>query len=258
VIGLVMLAMYGFVRLHAQFFQVYDSWSFDQSMKTHSNTRNSNGTEAEPNDEESAISRIDKFKKDLARPNSNIVGRLLIPSLGLNVMVLEGTDGWTLNRSLGHIENTALPGKPGNVGISGHRDSFFRNLGSIRQGDEIALVTTESTYTYEVESTAVVMPRDTWVLAAGATPSLTLVTCYPFHYIGKAPERFIVKARMRHSPPPNTGLQDNARDFLSISYLWNTQHLSDLNVIWIAQNAPIGFEDPPIETAISVISLCNL
>jgi len=200
-IGVLMLATYGFLRLHAQFFQVYDSWSFDHSVKTHS--RN-NGTETKPNEDEGLeISRNETYEKgSLARPYSNIVGRLLIPSLDLSVMVLEGTDPWTLNRSLGHIENTALPGKSGNVGISGHRDTFFRKLGSIRQGDEIALVTAESTYTYEVEGTSVVMPHDTWVLGAGAAPSLTLVTCYPFHYIGNAPERFIVKARMRQLPPP--------------------------------------------------------
>jgi len=116
----------------------------------------------------------------------------------MSVMVLEGTDRWTLNRAVGHIENTDLPGKTGNVGISGHRDGFFRNLGRIGKGDEISLVTTHRTYTYQVESTRVVKPTDIQVLAPSAQPILTLVTCYPFYYVGDAPERFIVKAQLVH------------------------------------------------------------
>jgi sortase A len=111
-------------------------------------------------------------------------------------MVLEGTDPWTLNRAVGHIERTAFPGRTGNVGISAHRDGFFRNLGHISKGDEISLVTTEKTYTYAVESTQIVNPRDVEVLAPSDRPVLTLVTCFPFHFVGDAPQRFIVKAEL--------------------------------------------------------------
>jgi sortase A len=114
----------------------------------------------------------------------------------MNVMVLEGTDRWTLNRAVGHIESTALPGRTGNVGISAHRDGFFRKLEHIRKGDEILIVTIDETYTYKVESTQVVDPTDTHVLAASRKPVLTLVTCFPFYFIGEAPQRFIVKAQL--------------------------------------------------------------
>ena len=203
--GVALLTIYGFFTLHAWFFQVYDSWSFDRSKEmsntavTHSvpgeNVATGQGNVTEKY-EGWAISRILSHEKALARPASSIVGRLLIPALDLNVMVLEGTDRWTLNRSVGHIENTALPGNTGNVGISGHRDGFFRNLGRIRPGDQIALVTIQKTYRYEVERTTIVKPNDTWVLADGGLPRLTLVTCYPFYYIGRAPERFVVSARL--------------------------------------------------------------
>jgi sortase A len=114
----------------------------------------------------------------------------------MNVMVLEGTDRWTLNRAAGHIEGTALPGQTGNVGISAHRDGFFRSLGRISQGDEISLVTLERIYTYQVESTQIVNPSETQVLEQCAKPILTLVTCYPFYFVGEAPQRFIVQARL--------------------------------------------------------------
>ena len=98
---------------------------------------------------------------------------------------------WTL----GHIPGTPLPGPTGNVALAGHRDTFFRRLKDIRTGDEILLTTTERTYAYRVRVSEVVEPRDTWVLAATEDPTLTLVTCYPFSYVGPAPKRFVVQAR---------------------------------------------------------------
>jgi sortase A len=116
----------------------------------------------------------------------------------MNVMVLEGTDRWTLNRAVGHIEGTALPGGSGNIGISAHRDGFFRNLGRLGKGDEISIVTLDGTYTYAVESTSIVEPTDVGVLAPSAKPILTLVTCFPFYFVGEAPQRFIVTALFVH------------------------------------------------------------
>jgi sortase A len=143
-----------------------------------------------------APARALAHEKSLKRQLRGIVGRLLIPALNLNVMVLEGTDPWTLNRAAGHIESTALPGRAGNVGISAHRDGFFRNLGRIGRGDEISIRTAEKTYTYAVESTHIVSPGDVEVLAASDQPILTLVTCFPFYFVGDAPQRFIVKAQL--------------------------------------------------------------
>jgi sortase A len=123
-----------------------------------------------------------------------IVGRLEIPRLGLKAMVLEGVTPRTLALALGHIPGTALPGTAGNVGIAGHRDTLFRVLRGVQAGDAIVLTTLEGSYEYRVKSCEVVGPRETRVLNDSPQPSLTLVTCYPFYYIGPAPERFIVHA----------------------------------------------------------------
>jgi len=124
-----------------------------------------------------------------------LLGRLTIPRLHLTAMVREGDDAETLELALGHIPSSALPGQPGNVCLAGHRDTLLRPLRNIRKDDVIELETSRGSFTYQVESTRIVNPRDVEVLAAGGHPELTLVTCYPFSYIGSAPDRFIVKAR---------------------------------------------------------------
>ncbi len=123
-----------------------------------------------------------------------LVGRIDIARLGVSVMVLEGFDGKTLRRGAGHIPGTALPGQAGNVGISAHRDTFFRPLRNIRAGDVISVTTLDGQYQYKVETTKVVSSKDVSVLAATGSEVLTLVTCYPFYYVGAAPERFVVRA----------------------------------------------------------------
>ena len=125
-----------------------------------------------------------------------VLGRLEIPTLGVSTIVREGEDARTLQLAVGHIAGTALPGSSGNMGLAGHRDTFFRRLREIDVGDVIRLVAVEGTFTYVVESTQIVDPGDLWVLDPTPEPALTLVTCYPFTYIGTAPERFIVRARL--------------------------------------------------------------
>jgi sortase A len=124
-----------------------------------------------------------------------IVGRLQIPHVGLSVMVVEGVGAGDLRKAAGHIPGTALPGRPGNVGIAGHRDTFFRPLRNVQPGDTMILTTLEGEHRYRVTSTAVVEPKDTQVLYPTRVDSLTLVTCFPFDYIGPAPKRFIVKSQ---------------------------------------------------------------
>jgi sortase A len=119
---------------------------------------------------------------------------LEVPRLGLTVPVLEGTDELTLNRGVGHVEGTARPGEEGNVGIAGHRDGFFRVLKDVTAGDTIRLVTPGATLEYTVEDTRIVEPEDVQVLDPTSTPVLTLLTCYPFYYVGNAPKRFVVRA----------------------------------------------------------------
>lgn len=127
---------------------------------------------------------------------SSLIGRLEIPRLGLHGMVREGDGEKTLGVALGHIPGTALPGARGNVGVAGHRDTLFRGLGSIRPKDTIEFETLGGSYEYQVESTRVVSPSDVAVLRGDGSEELTLVTCYPFWYVGAAPQRFIVKAKM--------------------------------------------------------------
>jgi sortase A len=127
-----------------------------------------------------------------AAKEGDVLGRIQIPRLGMEVAILEGTTSQTLLLGVGHIKGTALPGEPGNIGIAGHRDTYFRDLRDIRNGDEIQIQTRTGRVSYEVDSLQIVAPGDTGMLAATTRSTITLVTCYPFHYIGAAPERFIV------------------------------------------------------------------
>ena len=123
-----------------------------------------------------------------------LVGRIEIERLGLSAIVIEGASGAVLQRAVGHITGTALPGEPGNIGIAGHRDTFFRPLRNIRRDDVITITTPLADYRYRVVSTKIVSPQDVAVLDSNPGEVLTLVTCYPFYYVGAAPHRFIVRA----------------------------------------------------------------
>jgi sortase A len=124
---------------------------------------------------------------------------LSIPKLGLDVPVFEGTGELTLNQGAGRIVGTARPGEQGNIGIAGHRDGFFRGLKDVRVGDRIELAVLGRRSAYTVDSITVVKPGDVSVLRARARPSLTLVTCYPFYFVGDAPQRYIVQASLAES-----------------------------------------------------------
>jgi sortase A len=119
---------------------------------------------------------------------------LSIPRIGLEVPVFDGTDDLILNRGAGRISGTAKPGQPGNIGIAAHRDGFFRGLKDIRVGDRIELRTQDDASLYAVDDIEIVQPTDVTVLRNRPSPSLTLVTCYPFYFVGDAPQRYIVHA----------------------------------------------------------------
>lgn len=125
---------------------------------------------------------------------AGILGRIEAPRLGLFAVVREGTDARTLRRAVGHIADTARPGSGGNVVLAAHRDTFFRPLKDVRRGDRIRVTTSDGAFTYVVRETRVVAPDDVSVLDPTPAPTLTLVTCYPFNYIGAAPKRFVVRA----------------------------------------------------------------
>ena len=124
-----------------------------------------------------------------------LIGRLTIPRLHLRAIVREGAGEGVLSLGVGHIPGTALPGQNGNIGLAGHRDTLFRGLRTIVKDDLILLETRRGVYAYRVESTQIVRPSNVSVLYPGPHAELTLVTCYPFYYVGAAPDRFIVKTR---------------------------------------------------------------
>jgi sortase A len=124
----------------------------------------------------------------------SVLGKLEIPRIGISTIVLEGVDSATLRRAVGHIPSTAMPDQLGNVGLAGHRNTFFRTLRNIRKDDLIIFKTLKGSRTYRVEYFEVVEPSDIGVLDETTRPTLTLVTCYPFDFIGAAPKRFIVRA----------------------------------------------------------------
>jgi LPXTG-site transpeptidase (sortase) family protein len=196
VVGVIALGYVCFVLAYTKLYQVYLSRRFEQALQ---NARPSGGSvEGLPSTPLPAATA----EANRARAESlgidglagSPLGRIEISSIGLVAMVMEGTDGKTLRGAVGHIHGTALPGQPGNVAIAGHRDTFFRGLRNIHKGDEITLTTLDGSYRYRVDFTEVVEPTATEVLKGSTDPILTLVTCYPFYFVGPAPKRFIVRA----------------------------------------------------------------
>jgi sortase A len=125
----------------------------------------------------------------------SLIGRIEIPRLALSVVVVEGVDRISLRRAVGHIPGTALPGEAGNVGLAGHRDTFFRQLKDVKIDDEIQISTPTGNFKYQVGALRIVDPENVGVLAQSGENVLTLVTCYPFYFVGPAPKRWIVRAR---------------------------------------------------------------
>lgn len=125
-----------------------------------------------------------------------LIGRVELQRVGVSAVAREGVDARTLRSAIGHVPETALPGERGNMAFAGHRDTFFRGLKNVRTGDQVVVTTTEGRYQYVVRDTKVVEPSDVDVLSHTPEPTLTLITCYPFDYIGSAPNRFIVRATL--------------------------------------------------------------
>jgi sortase A len=128
-------------------------------------------------------------------PDGAWLGEIEIPRLGIDVGIVQGESPRLLERAAGHVTETPLPGEMGNMVLAAHRDSFFRPLEHVRAGDEITVKTLDGDFHYVVESTIVVGQGDLWVLAPIGGRTLTLITCFPFRYVGAAPDRFIVRAR---------------------------------------------------------------
>ena len=177
-LGVVAVGCAGATAVYADISQRYQSWKFDRGIAASANVDAANVEHAAELQE------------------GDVVGRLEIPRIGMSVMVLQGTEEATLNAGAGHVGGTPSPGGYGNVVIAAHRDTFFRTLEGIEAGDRIRVATARGAYEYVVESTHVVDPDDTRVMESRGRQELTLITCYPFYFVGAAPTRFVVRARL--------------------------------------------------------------
>jgi sortase A len=203
--GTIALGYAGFVTVRGYLYQKNALQHFEQTVTVVRG--NSTGTGPGPE----APNRHPSY----TRPPQRVVAgssfaRMTINRLRVNVAVIEGDSDANLLLGAGHIPYTALPGDRGNVGIAAHRDTFFRPLRNIRKGDVISLFTPNETYRYEVDDTQIVTPEHSEVLLPTPQPSLTLVTCYPFFYVGSAPKRFIVRAHQVTKASSSTDVQNGS------------------------------------------------
>ena len=222
VMGCFAAGIYGVSVVHSSLYQHQASRAFDEALQSRrapaaalsalmSLSRVEPLTVPDPasdlppgNWHEWSLKKLRTYKNLLASPAPTALARLQIPTLGFSVMVLEGTDEATLSRGVGHIPGTARPGETGNLGIAGHRDSFFRSLSRISNADEIMLTTADGRLLrYAVDRIDIVEPERVEVLAPTRGRTLTLVTCYPFYFIGSAPLRYIVKANLIDESAPS-------------------------------------------------------
>jgi sortase A len=197
-IGIVCLGYYGYVIAETALYQAYETRELDSILTSATRARETSATPAAPASADApGLPRSETTVILRPRPTAgSALGLLEIPRLGVSAIVRVGSDSRTLRLAIGHIGGTALPGERGNMGLAAHRDTFFRRLGEIRPDDQVRMVTADGTFDYRVEGTRIVEPRDTWVLDPTEEPVLTLVTCYPFRYVGSAPQRFIVRAHL--------------------------------------------------------------
>jgi LPXTG-site transpeptidase (sortase) family protein len=178
--GASLLAWPMFVTLESQVTQ----WTGEHRLLEASQTAKETIVETNP--------RLSADKK--RHPKGAVLGRFEVPRLHLSYILLAGTDTRTLDKSIGHVEGTAHIGEPGNIGIAGHRNTHFRKLEWIRRDDEIKLSSPKAEFRYRVEWVRLFRPDDLEVLDPSHGPALTLVTCFPFEYVGAAPLRFVVRA----------------------------------------------------------------
>jgi sortase A len=177
-VGCVMLAYAGATVAYSGIYQQYQSWKLDQPV-------------APPGVIKAAILEAPDLRE------GDVLGKLLIPRIDISVIVLQGMETKTLILGAGHAPGTPLPGVEGNVVIAAHRDTFFRKVEGILPGDSIQFATPTGTWEYIVDSSETVEPEDTRAMESRAREELTLITCYPFYFVGSAPKRFIVHARPR-------------------------------------------------------------
>jgi sortase A len=209
-VGLALTLVYLSARVHAVVMYHAGLWTFAALKSSSPATRNEGQQRTTAGIDFSLWSgkRVRAYAGALAAKLGAPLAMLSIPKLGLDVPVFDGTSELTLNRGAGRIVGTARPGEQGNIGIAAHRDGFFRGLKDIQVGDRIELSVLRRKFVYTVDNITVVKPTEVTVLKARPQPSLTLVTCYPFYFVGDAPQRYIVQASLVNSEQPSVAELD--------------------------------------------------
>jgi sortase A len=198
-LGIGLLSIYFGAHLHSWLFSHLALWRFEEVVAAAQRPPAQPGPSTNDVDVSRwAKGRLKAYESSLANKLPDPIAILTIPRLHLRVPIFDGTDEVTLNRGIGRIAGTAMPGKDGNLAIAGHRDGFFRGLKDIAIGDQVEIASPVESETYIVDSTEIVTPSDVRVLEAGGVNTVTLITCYPFYFVGDAPKRFIVKASLIH------------------------------------------------------------
>lgn len=184
--------------------QSYDNWVFEKHISGNQDTAVAGylrehsplGFLVKDASKTPSLQSTSSSQPSAAIQSNAVLGRLEISRLNLSAMVREGVDTHTLSESVGHVPSTPLPGHSGNFALAAHRDTLFRALKDIKRDDFITFQSQKQTFTYRVQDTHIVKPTDVSVLSSDGREMLTLITCYPFYYVGSAPERFIVRARL--------------------------------------------------------------
>ncbi len=210
-IGLALLALWGVARFHGgmasraalERFKAVSAASNDHAIAPEARASALQFAQWSPQ-------RIAAYKDSLATKKDLPLAILRIPKISLEVPVFNDTDDLTLNRGVGRILGTAQIGEPGNVGIAGHRDGFFRGLKDVQREDFVDLIRPGRTERFVITNIQIVNPDEIHVLDATAVPTLTLVTCYPFYYVGSAPQRYVVTATIQISSQADVGVDVNS------------------------------------------------
>lgn len=225
VLGILTTGYYCYSLANERVYQAYENWSFDQQIAGRSEVTFADYLREQTpfgflvgqkkvSPVEATARESPRSQPETVRPvHGSILGRVEISRLNISAMVREGVDTATLSRAVGHVPSTALAGQSGNFAIAAHRDTLFRALKNIQIGDEVEFQSPTGKYAYRVIATQIVRPSDVSVLRADGGPRLlqevanhpsrllTMITCYPFNYIGSAPQRFIVQAAQLDEPP---------------------------------------------------------
>lgn len=212
--GVGCIGFYGYTLANEHIYQVYENWAFDQQIAGRRVTfvdwlreRTPLGSYMTPSTSNTASIAKPAVPNEsgVTKPltEGELVGKVVIPRLNLSAIVLQGVETETLARGAGHVPSTAMPGEIGNFAIAAHRDTLFRPLRNIHKDDDVTFQSPSGSYTYQVVSTQIVLPSDVAVLRPppGGGKWMTMITCYPFYYVGSAPKRFIVQAKLVSNDP---------------------------------------------------------